>query len=245
MKIQLISDLHLEMYKDFGRACLSRLIPAAPVLIVAGDLTQVVFLSILVDALSFLCSKWQHVIYVAGNHEYYSNAPIKVAECLDRCRTSAGRNLHIFEDAGLAEIGGKRFLCGTMWFPDDPLNAYYARYINDFIYIRKFVPWVYEQNGCFRGFLKENLREGDIVVSHHLPSEKSVAESYVASQLNRFFVSDMEDLIYKRKPSLWLHGHTHAATEYCIEKTRVVANPLGYPDERSVCSFNPALVIEV
>lgn len=85
-----------------------------------------------------------------------------------------------------------------------------------------------------------------VVVTHHLPSWRSVAPSFLRAASNAAFASDLDDLF--EPVSLWVHGHTHHSFDYRAGTTRVVANPRGYPmqsgsDENP--RFDPALVIEV
>jgi hypothetical protein len=48
------------------------------------------------------------------------------------------------------------------------------------------------------------------------------------------------------QPKLWIHGHTHDRCDYVLAETRVVANPLGYPNEvRSLEAFDPAFRVEI
>jgi hypothetical protein len=44
------------------------------------------------------------------------------------------------------------------------------------------------------------------------------------------------------RPALWIHGHTHAASDY-RSPTRVVCNPRGYAREQS--GFRAALVVTI
>ena len=47
-------------------------------------------------------------------------------------------------------------------------------------------------------------------------------------------------------PKLWIHGHTHERCDYQLGTTRVVANPLGYPNElRSLEAFDSRFQVEV
>jgi Icc-related predicted phosphoesterase len=61
------------------------------------------------------------------------------------------------------------------------------------------------------------------------------------------FASDLEELILRHRPVLWVHGHIHHATDYLIGATTVVCNPRGYQaeswSERS--GWNEELVVEV
>jgi Icc-related predicted phosphoesterase len=86
----------------------------------------------------------------------------------------------------------------------------------------------------------------DVVLTHHLPAFESVPASFARSAMNAFFVCDMASHVRKRQPKLWIHGHSHDRCDYLLGKTRVVANPLGYPNElRSLEAFEPAFQVHV
>ena len=69
-----------------------------------------------------------------------------------------------------------------------------------------------------------------IVVGHHAPSSRSVAEYYRADTvMNGAFRSELDEFIADRpRIRLWVHGHMHNASDYMIDETRVVCNPRGY-----------------
>ncbi|MEQ8858504.1 MAG: metallophosphoesterase [Pseudomonadales bacterium] len=83
-----------------------------------------------------------------------------------------------------------------------------------------------------------------VVVTHHLPHEKSVAEQHVDSDLNPAFGSDLGEMIRAGQPAIWIHGHTHSPCDYQVRETRVLCDPLEYSDESST-DFDPALVVNV
>jgi hypothetical protein len=45
------------------------------------------------------------------------------------------------------------------------------------------------------------------------------------------FSSDLEALMMRYQPDLWIHGHTHDSFDYQIGRTRVICNPAGYSYE--------------
>jgi hypothetical protein len=108
-------------------------------------------------------------------------------------------------------------------------------------------------------WLREQLRianeEGTrpVVVTHHLPSARSVAPEYAQDSLTPAFASHLDDLIPAAQ--LWLHGHTHDSFDYPVQTsnlpTRVVCNPRGYPRSAAGstvaenASFDPALILEI
>jgi len=98
-----------------------------------------------------------------------------------------------------------------------------------------------------RQFLEEQLEKHRgqkmVVITHHLPTERSVQKRYIGDQVTTAFASDLEDLILRYQPALWIHGHSHHSKDYSIGKTRIVSNPRGYPGEH--IEFINDLVIEV
>jgi predicted phosphodiesterase len=239
MKIQLMSDLHFE----FGRsvpAFLEGQSADPDVLVLAGDIESARFPSTLRLTLQAFCAKFRRVVYVPGNHEYYkTDAPEA-----HRLIVGLAKNLPNLTvlDCCAAEIEGRRFLGGSLWFRRHVDVARYREALNDFSLIGQFEPWVYEENERCIAFLERELRAGDIVVTHHLPSQRSVAPQFKGSPINMFFVCDVEPLILQRKPALWMHGHTHVDCDYTLGETRVVCNPLGYPRTREG-NFNPGLLL--
>lgn len=66
---RVMSDLHFEFHSDGGRAFAEALdVEPDEILLCAGDLTSGHRLP---AALSLLCERFAHVVYVAGNHEFY------------------------------------------------------------------------------------------------------------------------------------------------------------------------------
>ena len=228
MKLQIMSDLHLEMHRDNGKEFCEKDIKGDPdtILVIAGDLTDGAYAR---EALDMLADKFKHVIYVPGNHEYYGHTPSFVDNALllsEKCFPNVTVPMN-----EILILDKQRFLCGTMWFKESAENNPYKQHLNDFNMIVGFEPWVYQQNTAFEAFLRRHLRKDDIVITHHLPSERCTPKDYAHSSLNRFFVNDCEKLILERDPKLWIHGHTHSMVDLTIGSTWVVANPVGYPGE--------------
>jgi hypothetical protein len=62
---------------------------------------------------------------------------------------------------------------------------------------------------------------------------------------NYYFHSDLDKFIeMNQNIKLWIHGHTHVKLDYKILNTRIVCNPLGYPNEQHVENYFP-MVIDV
>jgi len=91
--------------------------------------------------------------------------------------------------------------------------------------------------------LEELEGQTNVVVSHHGPSIQSVPENKRKDITTSAYVSDLGDLVSRRKPGYWVHGHLHNACDYDLGGCRVVCNPRGYPGEKN--GFDPEKYVEV
>jgi Icc-related predicted phosphoesterase len=225
LRIRIVSDLHLEFHPDGGQRLLSTMnFRGSDALVVAGDLCDA---KTIVRSFELLCGAFLGpVIYVPGNHEYYGSSFSEVGDLLASAEHTYP-NLSVLNNKTI-HVSGQRILGTTLWFPDQPDNHRYEGMLNDFRMIHGFKEDVYIANVRARQFLEDEMQIGDIVVTHHLPSRKSVAERYKKSPFNRFFVTPLDTLILQRQPTLWVHGHTHDSVDYHLSHTRVVCNPFGY-----------------
>ncbi len=241
MPIRLLSDLHLEFHRDGGHGFISSL-TAAPdeILVLAGDIAVG---EGLLRALPAFCRKWRDVVYVAGNHEYYHHRPSEVTEILAQIAKQHA-NFH-WLNASSVVLGGQRFIGGTLWFSELVGDAPGRYFLSDFSAIEDFEPWVYREHQRTVHYLYRELREGDIVVTHHLPSQLCVADNWKNSPLNPFFVHDLSDLIRQRGPVLWLHGHTHEPVDVQVGTTRILVNPFGYLGQEEQPGFQAVLRVVV
>jgi Icc-related predicted phosphoesterase len=243
LRIQLLSDIHVEFHADAGRDFVESLDPASTdVLVLAGDIAVGAGI---VGALGLFCERYARstVVYVHGNHEFYGTDRDSVVGFTKQAQ-GQHENL-VWLDADVAEIQGRRFLGGPLWFRHDPANQRYHRAMADFSEIRGLENWLYEENARMISLLEDELAPGDIVVTHHLPSYRSVAPRFSGSPLNAFFVCDVEALIQERHPLLWMHGHTHSSVDVTLGDTRILCNPFGYVGWELNQEFRDAMIVEV
>lgn len=237
MKFHLISDLHTdswqlraELKNKQGDNFLLDLYPTGDeTLIIAGDLCEYRYLQRHgIEMFRDLCNKYRHVIYVAGNHEYYGTN-YQVFQERFKYLQKEFDNLHCLENETV-EINDISIAGTTLWFRDTPENILYERHLNDFRYIEDFKNWVYDVNQRAQDFLKE-LSNPDLIILHHLPSHQSVNAKYTNEPTNLYFLCDINNIISDLNPKFVVHGHTHIGCEYNINNTRVICNPRGYPGE--------------
>jgi len=248
MRIQVLSDIHVEFHGDKGRSFARTLNPdATDVLCIAGDAGTG---NLTGGILKLICDMYapKPVLYVPGNHEYYQSNFMATNRYLEGLGKDI-ENLTVL-NVGLThvKVGEQevKFVGATMWFPDNPRNAMFSGALTDFRLIANFANEVYSANVRHQELLRAHASQGCVVLTHHAPSYYSVPRAYVGSEINRFFVCPMEELILDKKPALWLHGHTHTSFDYMIGDCRVVANPHGYYGTGDMNrEFDSELVIEV
>jgi predicted phosphodiesterase len=241
LKFQVISDLHLEFHPDGGQSLLASMdFQGADVLLVAGDLCSSKSIAASLDLLCGACPK--PIFYVPGNHEYYGSSFANVDAHLSSLE-DAHPQLTVLNNKAVT-LGGRRILGTPLWFPDQPGNKGYEGMLNDFRLIRGFRRDVYGAHAKALQFLEGELRQGDVVVTHHLPSLQSISPRFQSSPLNRYFASPLDALIMERQPALWVHGHTHDSTDYSLGQTRVVCNPYGYLGHELNSGWDPAKCVD-
>ena len=135
-----------------------------------------------------------------------------------------------------------------MWFEHKPGDAPYFMRVRDWC-DWNFYGWerIYSRAIVQKRRLVEMMEATpiDVVVTHHLPFERSLDERYKGSRSDVFFLNDMTQAMRNVQdlPKLWIHGHTHTNKDYDMAGMRVVCNPSGYGDENP--NFNPNFIVEI
>lgn len=259
MKLALASDLHLE----FGDINLTN-DEDADVLILSGDImiaqdlhdhpepiNPVVNLGKRQESAQrfrdFLkrCSfQFPHVIYIAGNHEFYHG---KFHGSLVDLRNECAKfpNVYFMEN-DLKVIDGVNFIGCTLWTDmnkGDPLTLHsVGDMMNDYRTIREDSKGYTRLRPAhtmdrhrrsveyIRTVIEGKFDEKFVVVGHMAPSKLSTHPMYANDTLmNGAYSSDLSDFILDHPQiKVWTHGHTHHNFDYMLGSTRIVCNPRGY-----------------
>ena len=268
MKLQLLSDLHLEVHPQLY------IEPAAgaDLLVLAGDIGSYQAGSRLADRLFGLARfsprhGWPvPVVYVPGNHEYDNDDFDAVHERLrDACAaldiTWLERATHV--------TGGVRLVGTTLWSDFDALVDPAVDGMTEQLRKRgkamRAADFYLRKAACTRHgqpFLAEALREQalacqdwlaaaldvpfdgpTVAITHFAPTLASADPRYGLTPGTAGFCNSLDPLLPKAQ--LWLHGHLHCAFDYRKDGCRVVANPLGYAAKGEQAHFRAQRLVDV
>ncbi len=249
MKIQILSDLHLEM-----NPCDIPVV--GDVVVLAGDI------HVGTEGIAWAREHFagKSVLYICGNHEWYRHL---YPDLLDDLRAeAAGSNVALLENDVFIE-NGVRFLGATLW-TDFTLNGYSRQEmnmaaakhgLNDFRAIRKTTGELLRPEDVAAAhrhsieWLRAQLAEPHVgptvVVTHHAPCIMSTHPQHRFDSLTSAFVNNLEHLILEHQPAAWISGHTHYCSDYRIGQTRLISNQRGYSDLDDTGGFNPGLVLDL
>jgi len=248
MKLQLLSDLHIEFKQWEYQPC------EADVVILAGDI------DVKGRGVDWVLNNIKNVpvLYVFGNHEFYGKAYPKLIEAAKA--KVANTNVRILEK-DLWRINGINFLGCTFWtdfklFGNPRAAGYHCQEImNDYKKIRRSPSFAKMRasdtaaiHADSRKWLSDSLKtlngQRNVVITHHGPSRQSAPENLPDDLIMAAYVSNLKSFIKEHHPSYWLHGHLHNSAAYRVGSCEVVCNPKGYPDEEN-SAFNPTMCIEI
>ncbi len=271
MKLQLLSDLHLEANPH----CVIEPAPGADLLVLAGDIGsyQARQAGVMTEpdwGLRRFSPLPQYagwpvpVLFVPGNHEYDSlDFDWAHAELRATCDRLGIRWLE--REQWLHQ--GVRFIGTTLWSDYDAfaLRAEPARALQQRgkafraanFYLEKMATQragalfdaaaMREQALLCQHWLDQALAQPHdgptVVITHFAPSLRSADPRYGLTPGTAGFCNALDGWL--ERADLWLHGHLHCAHDYRVGRCRVVANPLGYAGKQEQAGFLPGLCLEL
>jgi Icc-related predicted phosphoesterase len=258
MRILILSDLHLEFWKDsHPKTDLSRCKP--DVVVLAGDINTGS------KAVEWASNSFPNipVLYVHGNHEAYGK---NLEDMQDEIRAACSlfKNIH-FLNCDEFIFNGVRFLGATMWtdfrlFGDEDRQAsmreceavmsdYKRIRLSNAGYRKLRSADTAKIHSIHKNWLKLKLTEEfngrTVVITHMAPSIKSVSDQSAANLISSAYASNLDE--YVARANLWIHGHIHDSLDYYIDECRVICNPCGYKTVTGIpenAMFDPNLVVE-
>lgn len=252
MKIQLLSDLHLEVHPQF----VPEPAPDVDLLVLAGDIgsyqndSQVAGDNFGLERFSPL-PQWGDwptpVVFVPGNHEY-DMQDFDAAH--DRLRRTCDRLGLLWLERETLVLDGVRFVGTTLWSDFDALadheqctdltrrlrlrqKAFRAAnfYLAKTGTTRAGTPWLAEpmreQALACMAWLEDALaRPFDgptVAITHFAPSLRSADPRYGLAPGTAGFCNALDHLL--PRATLWLHGHLHAPSDYTVQGQQADGTP--------------------
>lgn len=237
MRIQFISDLHLEYSSNYSYLRQNPIQVKAETLVIAGDLLPLTEMKRFGEVIDFFSGNYQQVFWVPGNHEYYGSNISIFARSLD---IPIRKNIRIVDNTVVIQ-DGVALIFSTLWSKIPALSAgFISSHMPDFRHIRNrdkpFDVAAYNHlHQRAKSFLINALSKytglKKIVVTHHLPTFTQYPKQYRTSKLNNAFATELSPLIEKIGPDYWVFGHHHQPTDrFKIGSTILINNQMGYVD---------------
>lgn len=236
----IMSDLHFEW--DKATTDYSKLInkKVADIAVLAGDIAGGTYG---IHFVRHLISLGYKVLYVLGNHEFYG---YKIQDVINEWIVLEDETdgLYLLDNSSVT-IDGVEFFGSTFWSSlgtssNDMVIDYFIRQKikgnTDFRLIEDLTPEtmaVIHHESAHKLFklIENSEAEKKVVITHYLPSEKSVHERFIGQHAtNLMFFTEYGQYISYSDINLWIHGHTHDMMDYNIHQTRVICYPRGYVD---------------
>lgn len=266
MKIQLLSDLHLESNPHLQ----IEPAPDADLLVLAGDIGSYQARK---DGSPLPEPDWGlqrfsplpqfagwpvPVLFVPGNHEYDA---LDFDEAHEALRRTCDRLGLVWLEREQWHHRGVRFVGTTLWAdfdalaqglpPTEALKARDKAFRAANFYLRTMATQrggalfdaaaMRKQALLCQQWLTEALTEPfeghTVAVTHFAPSLRSADPRYGLTPGTAGFCNTLDPLL--AHADLWLHGHLHCAHDYRVGRCRVFANPMGYAHKGEQKSFRP------
>ncbi len=255
MRLQLLSDLHLESETFTPEPA-----PDADLLVLAGDIDAN-------HAQIDLFRDWPvPVIYVPGNHEHDHKDFDQTLDALRARCQRLGFTMLEREQIRIHHHGRTIRILGTTLWNDFELfgpegvdrSMRAARYFAEQVQRATRhgqpmgVPELREEGVRCRDWLREQLTDpahcateddATLVITHFAPSLRSNDPRYPVNASTASFCNAYDDLI--EHCTLWLHGHLHCRHDYRVGEARVVCNARGLASKGEDSDFKPLGVWDI
>ena len=238
MNFQIASDFHIEK-KTTDININNLIIPSAPYLILAGDIGSLYKFDQLKKFLEDVCKMFKDVIYVPGNHEFYTIRGIpgipfyKLIKRLENLEESIP-NLHIL-NRSVVRIGKYCFIGSVLW-SNCPEDSEFPKYR---VCIHGFNKKKYNRfNKTDISFIQNTVKMCKernyipIIITHYPPSEKLLNPTFTNNNFKYLYFNNLEYMLNEQDIPMWICGHTHWTFDMLSDNgTRLIANQKGIKND--------------
>lgn len=255
MRIQFVSDLHLEFPENTRWFANHPLEVVGDILLVAGDSGYINTPDYIHHPFwEWASENYKQVIIALGNHEFYQFAD--PTDFPDGYVGEICHNVHYYYNA-VVSIGDIDIIVSTLWSHIDLDKMYYTeRGVSDFYRIMyqghhlSAIDFNSEHERCLqfiKGAVEKSGAKTKIVLTHHVPTQLCTAKEFRDSPINGAFYVELGNYIANTDIDYWIYGHSHRNIEATIGSTRILSNQFGYftHSEYQTNGFSPNKFIEV
>lgn len=255
MKIQYMSDLHLEFTQNREYFKENPIEPIGDVLVLAGDIVCDIYRDEASEFFKDVESKFKFVISTMGNHEFYSS---EISYAYPSYKKYFSKN-HVTMNNEAIIIDKTKFIVSVLWSKIDPLHELEIKSrLTDYRLIKKLendvlIDLIPKDTDYYHkisvDFIEKELQnpfDGKIVlITHHLPSFFCVNPKWKNNTIISAFVTNLDKLIHENKIDAWIFGHQHESFSDFLGNTKMLCNPLGYSKEDNFNFFRSNKIFEV
>lgn len=262
MKIRIMSDLHIDVNKDYPLQLPQK--DRGIFTILAGDIAGEIDMGV-----QWVKDNCPYGVCIAGNHLVYNDYGLSIQALKKSLKEDfPAISTMKFLDNDYIEIPEENLIIiGATLYTNFHLNGMpeivgmriAKRYMNDFRWgmyetddgmVDELKPEHYlkmfkESVAYIEKVCNENPNRNIIVVTHHAPSNQSIAKRYQRDDSNCCYASNLGGFI-QMHPNIkaWIHGHVHNHFDYMVGGCRVICNPRGYVRYMEDTNWNPCFYLD-
>lgn len=257
LKIQYISDIHLEMTMNEEYWFNNRIKPVGDILILAGDITKMTKFHQGHEFFDRISEDFEQVFYVPGNHEYYDIYDLNLLQ-KDSLEIDIRKNVKIVNNKSI-NYKGVNFIFSTLWsFVPRESAPYVVNGVACFSHIKDksntitahpgemtVNKWnqMHTDSKFFIVNALADIKEGKtVVVTHHVPTKLCIVDEFKNSSIGSAFSSELYDIIKNSKIDYWIYGHSHRNVDIEIEGTKLTSNQFGYVFQNEHINYTEKII---
>ena len=233
ISIQYASDLHLDQLTSYEP--IDFIYPRSDILILAGDICHIINLNHHLPFFSYISKSFQYVIYVPGNHEFYSNN-LSISELEDIMKKFLKNYTNIFYlNNASVFIEDILFSGSALWCDpkNEPPNWFR-------INISKYeISNMHKKSIQYLDNISSLCLEKHIMITHYPPIYlEHNKKKRLGYEMKYDDYYQNQKICLKHSPSFWIFGHIHENVITTIDGTCYLSNQRKDKKYQTMCVFN-------
>lgn len=235
IRIQYASDLHLDQLPSYKMSDLIQ--PKGDVLILGGDICHIVNIYNHSSFFRYVSVNFQYVIYVPGNHEFYSDIySMKELEMIVKKFVATFTNVFYLDNSSIF-IEDVLFTGSCLWCnPENEPPEWFSIDIT-----KDEISDMYNNSVAYLNKISSLNYPKHVMITHYPPIymefKKRKNRSYHDHRYDDYYQNETIQL--DNQPSVWIFGHTHENMYNRVKDTMYISN------QRKDKSYNKEAILFV